>query len=92
MKETVSGTLQTAAQEALACQAACNLCGVVNAFARAIPAIMDDCRSQGQGTDAVKTHPVAILFTSKIESMVGEYSYGKAMDACERLTGKAVKA
>jgi hypothetical protein len=92
MKETIGGTLQTAAREALDCQSACNLCGVVNAFARAIPAIMDDCRSQGQGTDAVKTHPIAILFASKIESMVGEYGYGKAMDACERLAGEAVKA
>ena len=85
-------TLQQAAADALTVQTACNISGVVNAFARAIPAIMEYCRKKGTGTDGVKKHPITILFASKIESMVGEYSYGKAMDNCESLAGEPCEA
>jgi hypothetical protein len=63
--------LQTAAIDALTVQDACNISGVVHAFARAMPAILEDCRTQGKGTDMARTHPITLAFMDKLNSMIG---------------------
>jgi hypothetical protein len=88
MAKMVSASLQTAARDALTCQTACNLSGVVNAFSRAMPAIWDSVRATGGGTDDIKKHPITILFVDKIASMVGDEGlarYSQATAACERM-------
>lgn len=60
--------------EALLVQDACNLSGVVHAFARA----MSDLLSQPncKGTDWANTHPVAILYADKIAHLTGTQTPG----------------
>lgn len=76
--------LKRAAQDALTVQDACNLCGVVHAFARAMSTI----RANTNGTGEANRHPIAVLFADKIMDMVGRPemgTYGKAYDACKEL-------
>ena len=58
------------AADAIAVQDACNLSGVVHAFSRAMTALCE----MGLDTDARNTHPIAILFSSKIASLTGSES------------------
>jgi hypothetical protein len=62
-------TLKQLAEEALAIQDACNLSGCVHAFSRA----MTDLRANlpNAGTDEINTHPIAVMYASKIESLTG---------------------
>jgi len=63
-------TLQEAAQDALAIQDASNICGVVQAFARSMLTVLDDCRAKGQETDAARRHSITLLFMDKLNDMV----------------------
>ena len=76
--------LRKAARDALAVQDACNLSGVVHAFARAMSAV----REASNGTIEANTHPIAVMFADKIMDLVGRPdldNYGKAYDACKEL-------
>lgn len=53
-------------RNALDVQTACNLSGVVLAFADAIQAINEEARELGKGTDWRNTHPIAVLFSTQI--------------------------
>jgi hypothetical protein len=86
-------TLQEAASDALTVQDACNLCGVAQAFARAMLTVLDDCRSKGQGTDEMRKHPITIAFMDKLRFMVNNPSpseFAAAFDAVEEMAGKKV--
>jgi hypothetical protein len=54
-------------QNALAVQSACNLSGVVIAFAEAMKAICADPDSTG--TDWRNNHPIAVLFATQVASL-----------------------
>ena len=89
-------TLQQAAADALCVQNAVNLSGVIHAFARAMEAVVDDCRSKGQGTDDYKKHPVVLMFLDKITDMThwnGSFTNGyvSAYEDCEKMAGEAAK-
>ena len=59
-------TVKQLMQEALDVQNACNLSGVVHSFARAIT----DLRENGiTDTDSIRSHPVCVMYSSKIASM-----------------------
>ena len=77
--------LKIAAQDAIAVQNACNLSGVVHAFARAMSAI----RESTNGTEEANRHPVAVLFADKIMDLVGRpdfQEFGNAYSECEALS------
>ena len=67
MSKSNTKSLKQLATEVLAVQDACNLCGVAQAFARA----MIDLGTHTQGTDARNTHPISILWSDKIASLTG---------------------
>lgn len=88
-------TLQRAAQLALQVQDACNLSGVVRSFDQVMTAVWDEARRSEKGTDWVNTHPIALLFVSKICDL-SRYTYGSetenfrvAYEACKTLAGGA---
>ena len=56
-------------KDAIMVQDACNLSGVVFAFAKAMQLICDDCHCLNKDTDWKNHHPVAVLFASKIASL-----------------------
>jgi hypothetical protein len=79
-------TIKEAARQALNVQDACNLSGVVRSFASVIEILWKEpgCK----GTDWVNTHPIAVLFSSKIASLTGSESsenFGKAYLDCQKL-------
>ena len=55
------------AKSALDVQDACNLSGVVHEFSRVMKAMSD----RGFDIDEKNTHPVSVLFASKIASLTG---------------------
>lgn len=59
-------------KDALSVQDACNLSGVVNGFSRAL----NDLREHVSGTDALRNHPVAILWADKVAHLTGTQSFG----------------
>jgi hypothetical protein len=63
----MSKTLKELAQEALAVQDACNLCGVAQSFARA----MRDLGDYTKGTDERNQHPVTIVWLDKLNQLAG---------------------
>ena len=67
MTETRERTIEELAREALEVQNACNLSGIAHGFSRA----MSDLRriEPDKGTDYYNTHPVAVLWASKIEDL-----------------------
>lgn len=64
-------TYQQAAQSALDVQDACNLSGVVFAFAEAMHAICEEQQRLGQSTDWKKHHPTVTLFVNKLGDLNG---------------------
>ena len=64
--------LSKLAQEALDVQDACNLSGVVHAFARAMSALCD----HDLGTQSRNTHPIAIVWADKVAHLTGTQSLG----------------
>lgn len=96
--------LKRAASDAIAVQNACNISGILNAWARAQTAI----RAATRSNEAMATHPVQLLFLSKITSLMGVRSDaigsitvwrdGREVDAyieadreCSRLAGEAIE-
>jgi hypothetical protein len=62
-------TYKQAAQNAIDCQDACNLSGVVFSFARAMQAICDKAFAEGKGTDWKNTHPIVSLYINKLRDL-----------------------
>lgn len=56
-------------QDALNVQDACNLSGVVFSFARLMDELCKEANSKKLGTDWKNTHPLCVLFASKIASL-----------------------
>jgi len=85
-------TLQDAARDAIQVQDACNVSGVVHGFARAMEAVMDDCKS----SDAARHHPITVLFMDKLNDMCGrelsQIEYCEAYEKCSKMAGEAVPA
>jgi hypothetical protein len=50
-------------------QDACNLSGVVHSFSKAMEALSEIANNTGQGSEWKNSHPVAVLFSSKIASL-----------------------
>ena len=75
-------------KNALWAQDACNLSGVAHSFSRVMSKIWDEADRLGKGTDWVNTHPIAVLYASKIASLSGSELVGRfemAYAECERL-------
>lgn len=76
-------------QAALDVQTACNLSGVVLAFADAIQAINEEARELGKGTTWRNEHPISVLFSTQIGHLTKTCTladpdvYAKASDACK---------
>ena len=68
-------------KEALDIQNACNLSGVVFAFAEIMHVICDEARAQGQGTDWKNSHSICVLFADKIASLTRSDGKGVYMNA-----------
>jgi hypothetical protein len=92
MEQTTGYGVADAARDALQVQDACNLSGVARGFVRAIDAL----RAGGvTDTDAVRRHPVAVLFAHKLASLAGvepmsegdTSRYFRASRECEELAG-----
>lgn len=80
-------TMQEAAKLALDVQDACNLSGVVKTFAKVLDTIWDEAHKQGRGTDFVNTHPITVLFVSKLESLsMSDYRFAEAYSSCRKMT------
>lgn len=78
------------AKEALDIQNACNLSGLVYAFAAIIKEIR--CRLNDEGvnsTDIINTHPICILFTDKLASLASgdnsSLNFWKAYDWAKKM-------
>ena len=74
-------------QDAIYAQDACNLSGVVHSFSRVVNKIWAEARTLGKGTEWVNTHPISILYASKVGSLANSedlQSYSEAYDACQR--------
>jgi hypothetical protein len=77
-------TINELAKEALGVQDACNLTGVLHSYSRAMTDLREIARAEGwESTDKLNTHPVAVLYSSKISSLTGDdfaKAYGWALD------------
>jgi hypothetical protein len=81
-------TLQEAAKLSMACQDACNLTGVLYSWARVGPVLWAEANRLGKGTDWVNSHPVNILFASKLASLThceSASTFSTAWDAACKL-------
>jgi hypothetical protein len=77
-------TMQDWAKDAMMVQDACNLSGVVHSFSE----FMRFLSAQNLGTDAKNSHPISVLFASKIASLTQcDSVISQAWDACQKLTG-----
>jgi len=73
-------------QDAVHAQDACNLSGIVISFASVVKKIWAEARAIEKGTDWVNTHPICVLYASKIGSLAHseDYdAYSKAYDFCK---------
>lgn len=83
--------LQRAARDALACQSACNLSGVVSALERAVKALWTVAEAEGHGTDWVNRHPICVLFAAQVvhlttgSALSSHDAYTVAYDVCNAL-------
>jgi hypothetical protein len=69
-------------QTALDVQDACNLGGVIRAFSR----ILERMFISTGGTAERNTHPISVMFSSKIASLTGsetDPSFSEAYDTCK---------
>ena len=83
-------TMQQVAQDALHCQNACNLSGVVKTFADATTVLWTEAQRLAAGTRWVNEHPVSILFATQVAYLAGisyadQELYHAAFVECERL-------
>lgn len=96
--EPTAVTLWRLAKDAIDVQDACNLSGVVHSYSKALSELWKVADFLGEGTDWVNTHPVAILYASKVGSLTGIGSgsfsaFSEAWGACEKLVedGKHIR-
>jgi hypothetical protein len=71
-----------------------NLSGIVFAFAEAMKKICEESNANKQGTEWKNTHPIAVLFASKIASLTHSediLKFGEAYNACCAEAAKAKK-
>jgi len=74
-------TMQELAQEALDIQDACNLSGVVHAFSRVVTQLRE--LHPRISTDVINTHPICVMYASKIVSLTrceSTVAFGLAYD------------
>ncbi len=73
-------------QDAVFAQDACNLSGIAHSFSRVMNKIWAEARAtDNDNTNWVNTHPIAVLYASKIGSLANSedlQSYSDAYDAC----------
>lgn len=62
---------------------ACNLSGLAHTYSKEIlPAIWEEVRAQGGGTDQVNKHPLSVLWTVKmVDLAAGECLCERCLDA-----------
>lgn len=76
-KVTKVRTWKEMAEEALRIQDACNLSGVVGAFATIITEVRTRLEAEGKGgTDNVNNHPICRLYSDKVASLTGTQTLG----------------
>ena len=64
------------AQDSLDVQDACNLSGVVHAYAEALSTLWKWSDTYRWGTNDINTHPIAILWADKVAHLTGTQSFG----------------
>jgi hypothetical protein len=69
-------------QTALDIQNACNLSGVIRSWNEIIPRIWEDIRADNGGTAAFNSHPINVLFSSKVESLTQSDDFQRFSIAC----------
>ena len=75
-------------QRAIDIQEACNLSGIAHSFSSVLPRILVEARMRAQGTEWVNTHPISVMYTSKMVSLAGhdclagDVGFDEAYDAC----------
>jgi hypothetical protein len=82
----MSRTVKELAQEVIAVQNASNIRGVVRSFGEA----MTDLGKLVPGGDELATHPITVMWVSKLESL-SRYSFerfGEAYNECQTLAGE----
>lgn len=75
-------------EDAINVQDACNLSGVVQAWAKVMSKIWDEARAQSAGTQFVNEHPINVMFASKVASLTGcesFTSFASAYERCKRI-------
>lgn len=72
-------------------QNACNLSGVVHAFSHIMGKICRETDKNGQGTEWKNTHPISVLFASKIASLTNSEDFLKFADAYNACCAEAEK-
>lgn len=82
--------------DALYVQSACNLSGVVFAFAKVMEKICKDSEEGKHGTEWKNTHPISQMYAEQIRYLAcGSYEredgYGGAYEACEKEALKTLK-
>lgn len=75
-------------RDALTIGDACNLCGIVQSFARVLLALNEEMREKGKDTDWVNKHPISKVFADKIYDLSSAprdfyQAYQICMDAAE---------
>ena len=84
-------TTKELAAEALIVQNACNLSGVAHTFSRVMSDLWELARAEEKGTDWVNTHPIAIVWVDKMQSLTGGgyeasvYNILEALDEVRKL-------
>ena len=58
-------------QEALEVQDACNLCGVLQTWAKVACKVIEEMRAKGKSTDWANRHPVMVLYAYKAMQLTG---------------------
>lgn len=75
-------------------QDACNLGGVLRTWSEIIPRIWADVHFEGTGTMGFRTHPINVMFASKVESLTACNDtdvFHRAYDAIvDRIYGKRI--
>jgi hypothetical protein len=66
-------TIEELAQDSIDVQDACNLSGVIHAFARAMSNLRE--LFPNLGTDLLNRHPISVMYSSKIASLTGSETF-----------------
>lgn len=77
-------------KQAIRVQDACNLSGVVHSWSKMISKIWEEAHAGKKGTEWVNTHPINVMFASKIASLTGcetPETFSKAYAACQDRAG-----